>query len=628
MKYLYLSCICILFLLTGTHSNAQCLSNWTYSSPITITNSNPTALVNFQVKVVVNTSSLISAGHMLPGGEDIRFTQGNCCNFLCYAIESGMNTTTTNIWIKIDSIPASGSTIIDMNYGNPSAVAGENAGCTFDLWEPFDNAINHFAVSCGSGTYSVAGGIGSMSWSSQHMAISDITFDMDTVYTAEMKVNAASGNWPGINFSGIGGSAHYGYSMLLGSGVRIGKSGTSAPDYCRGENWASTVYPPPISSVGIWSITWIATGSITGDFPFTGTLTSTDIEHTRNQDMKVCIGGISSGTGSMDMDWIRVRKYAPLVPGFSVGAEGGLAFQTVSLGPDTSLCDINNLILDAGSGFVSYTWSTSDMTQTTTVNSPGTYFVNVIDASSCPSSDTITVAEFPPVNVNLGSDQSICPGDTLILDAGAGFTNYSWSSGGNAQLENATDSADYIVDVIDANGCAGSDTITVSVFPQPTAAFTFNSVSLATTFTNTSTGGNTYFWDFDDGNTSTAMDTVHVFSTPGTYNVCLTVTNTDGCTDISCSSVTVTNTSVENELENAGITLYPNPASDHIWINTLTEVENAEVKLIDVSGRTLFVRKFKTLDNQVLDITGYSAGMYVVEIVSGMNTYYSSIIIK
>ncbi len=51
-------------------------------------------------------------------------------------------------------------------------------------------------------------------------------------------------------------------------------------------------------------------------------------------------------------------------------------------------------------------------------------------------------------------------------------------------------------------------------------------------FQNLSDGGTSSLqaalWDFGDGNTGTAMNEVHVYNTPGTFDVTLTVTNSDG----------------------------------------------------------------------------------------------------
>jgi hypothetical protein len=629
-RVLFLAGTCMFFLAgTGLSLQAQCLQNWTYTTPIIITNSNPTPLVNFQVKLVVNTAAPIGAGHMLSSGNDIRFTQGNCCNELCFYVESGMNTSTTTIWVKVDSIPASGNTTIQMNYGNPSATDAQTPHCTFDLWEPFDSTSNHFTPSCGSGVYGVSGGVGVISWGSSYVAPSDITFDMDTVYTAEMNVTAASGNWPGINFSGATPSVNHGYSMLLGSGVRIGKAGSSAPDYCRGENWASTVFSTPVSVTGIWSITWISTGNIIGEFPGLGLLTSTDTEHSRNQDLKVCIGGISGGTGSLSMEWVRVRKYAPIAPAISAGSETTLSFLSVSLGPDTAFCGAINLNLDAGAGFSSYAWSgvASGTAQTTNVNTAGQVIIYAVDASSCPSTDTLLVTQFPPVNVSLGSDIMMCFGDTANLDAGAGFSNYLWSVSATTQTISVLNPGTYDVVVTDANGCTASDTVVVGLYPTPTAAFNQTSVSQTTTFTNTSTGGSTYFWDFGDGNTSTAMDTIHTFTTPGTYNVCLTVTSSNGCTATTCTSVTVTNTGIHENMAAAGISLYPNPATNTIWLNAITQLEAVQIAIVDMLGKTVVVKSYPDLTQQSIDITALHPGNYIVQISTGGKIYYTNLVV-
>lgn len=700
MKKIYILLFVVFLSSIINTSYSQCLQGWTYSSPITITNSNPVPLVNFQVRIIINTGALVSAGHMQASGNDIRFTQGNCCNFLPHTIESGMNTSTTAIWIRVDSVPAGGNAIIELNYGNSSAISVDNAVATFDMWEPFDAPMNHFSPTCGGGTYNVALGNGDLTWSSNYMIASDITFDMDTIYTVEGNVNSAAGNWPGINFSKVA-PDYKGYSMLLsGLQPRMGEAGTSASDFCRGENWASGILSAS-SVVGIWSVTWISTGNIIGSFPTIGAMSSTSTTHARDNHMKVCIGGISSGSGSMNLDWVRVRKYAASVPGFSVGSETPLSFQIVSLGADTNVCDITSgLTLDAGSGFSSYTWAgvASGSSQTAMVNTIGMVIINAMDASSCPSSDTLLVSEFPPVNVNVGVDQTICPEDTTALDAGSGFTGYVWSSGGNAQVENISSAGSYTVTVTDANGCTGADTvivsefspasvdlgpdqficlgdsaaldagsgfsayswssggsaqiesvgsagsyivnvtdgnsctdsdsIVVSLFPQPVSSFTFSSVSLSTSFTNTSTGGSTYFWDFGDGNTSTDFDTVHVFSASGTYNVCLTVTSADNCETTTCTSVIVTNTGLNNELSSAGINVYPNPAKDNVWINSSISHDEVNIFITDMLGKVIFKRSFKNFTGQSIDLSTFNSGNYIIQIIIDGRYYHTPLIVS
>jgi hypothetical protein len=73
----------------------------------------------------------------------------------------------------------------------------------------------------------------------------------------------------------------------------------------------------------------------------------------------------------------------------------------VDLGPDTTICINHVIVLDAGSGFASYLWSTGETTQTITVDAANYtagwhYFdVTVTNANNCEASDRIRVIMLP-----------------------------------------------------------------------------------------------------------------------------------------------------------------------------------------------------------------------------------------
>ena len=78
----------------------------------------------------------------------------------------------------------------------------------------------------------------------------------------------------------------------------------------------------------------------------------------------------------------------------------------------------------------------------------------------------------------------------------------------------------------------------------PDASFTFTPTSgpcpLTVHFTDTSTGSpSSWLWNFGDGNSSTEQNPVHVYTSPGTYYVSLTVSNCGGSdTTTSTNSIT------------------------------------------------------------------------------------------
>ncbi len=116
----------------------QPLAGWSYRRPITINNTaNSNNLTDYQVLVTLNTQSLISAGKMRSDCGDIRFTDSNGSTLLNYWIESGCNTASTKIWIKVPSIPANSTKTIYVYYGNPSATSLSNGDATFLFFDDF-----------------------------------------------------------------------------------------------------------------------------------------------------------------------------------------------------------------------------------------------------------------------------------------------------------------------------------------------------------------------------------------------------------------------------------------------------------------------------------------------------------
>ncbi|MBN1187114.1 MAG: T9SS type A sorting domain-containing protein, partial [Bacteroidales bacterium] len=94
----------------------------------------------------------------------------------------------------------------------------------------------------------------------------------------------------------------------------------------------------------------------------------------------------------------------------------------------------------------------------------------VYGCESAPKKVTLVINPLPVVD--LGSDTSSCSTSGITLDAGTGYTSYSWNNGvAETQTHTVTVSGDYFVAVTDNNSCTGSDTINVnfveSYTPRP-----------------------------------------------------------------------------------------------------------------------------------------------------------------
>ncbi len=141
------------------------------------------------------------------------------------------------------------------------------------------------------------------------------------------------------------------------------------------------------------------------------------------------------------------------------------ALPTVDLGENRSICQSESIDLSAGSGFVSYEWSTGESTETISISRAGVYSVSVND-ENCSASDEISVEVKDMPMVDLGQNISSCVGDTVTIDAGAGYESYAWSTGATSSSIEVSSPGTYNVSVTN-NGCSAIDGVTVSFYDLP-----------------------------------------------------------------------------------------------------------------------------------------------------------------
>jgi gliding motility-associated-like protein len=210
-----------------------------------------------------------------------------------------------------------------------------------------------------------------------------------------------------------------------------------------------------------------------------------------------------------------------------------------SAGADQSVCQDENVFLNA-SGGIHYQWNTSDTTQTVLLTgltaSTHHYYVTVSDASGCTGTDSIFVTVHAPPVPNLGTEAKICQGSAptpAYINAGAGYTDYRWSTGDSIQIIGVTDTGYVSVTVTDSYGCTGSDTIPVRSYPLPFAilgpADTVSICQFDTAWLDASSSINADSYLWSPGNETDSV--IHAVPlTSGIHEFGVTVTSPDGCT--------------------------------------------------------------------------------------------------
>ena len=223
--------------------------------------------------------------------------------------------------------------------------------------------------------------------------------------------------------------------------------------------------------------------------------------------------------------------------------------------------DINFNNQTAGPGNLSYSWNFgsganpggSNQVSPSNIRFPnaGNYNVNLQVVSSLGCSQTLQKAiSFSPYTASFTAPATAC------LNGPVTFTNTStpaspgssWDFGdgttgtGTPVAKKFTALGTYNVKLVNRYaGCVDSTIVPVTVMTTPSPVFTASDTvacqpNLTVQFTDRSPGNPTqWFWDFGDGQTSTAQNPSHTYTTTGSFDVKLTTVGGGG----SCSGTTV-----------------------------------------------------------------------------------------
>jgi|GEM_PF-2661873 len=248
----------------------------------------------------------------------------------------------------------------------------------------------------------------------------------------------------------------------------------------------------------------------------------------------------------------------------------------------------NQSTLAAGS--LSYFWDLNDLfttaVDTTAATDPTLIYTNpgsfsaILTATSergCSDTtvETVVILPYPVADFTV---QNHCADSTLILvnnssvTPSAGIT-YNWDFGNGDSSAAVQPTYAYpgigvqtITLEATSNGCTSSLNQSVTIHPNPVAAFTSNQACFgtATNFTNTSSlsaGSLTYLWNLASTVNSTLNNPTYVYPSDGMQTVTLEATSDQGCVDDTTVSVQV------NSLPQPSFTALPTCQGDVMAFN-------------------------------------------------------------
>jgi len=251
---------------------------------------------------------------------------------------------------------------------------------------------------------------------------------------------------------------------------------------------------------------------------------------------------------------------------------------------------------------------------------PGaTYYVSVraVNGAGLVSLTSTSDGQFvaPAPNASFtASNTIICPGDTVNYSSTSTNANsYQWQFTGGTPAVSTLQNPAVVYDSsgtydvsLTVSGIGGSDTLIqngyILVHPNAVAGFNALDTLIELTmgyayFTNNSTDATTYFWNFDDGTTSTDANPWHQYTAIGYYTVTL-IAYSSYCgsdTIVLTNYIHVVNTIGINEIsDNFHLTISPNPFNNQSVISyILNEDQNIRISLTDILGKQIVLKDEK-----------------------------------
>jgi len=156
----------------------------------------------------------------------------------------------------------------------------------------------------------------------------------------------------------------------------------------------------------------------------------------------------------------------------------------------------------------------------------------------------------------------------------------------------------------------------IHIIDDPIAGFDYSITNYLATFTNHSLFGETYFWEFGDGTTSSLPNPTHQYQPGDTYLAQLTVTNICGKNATQQTLIILTDT--EDLKNNFFINAYPNPSNEFILFE-MPALNYSSITLEIIDTRGTIISNFEIIEanrlfTQRLNISNLEQGMYFARV--------------
>ncbi len=256
----------------------------------------------------------------------------------------------------------------------------------------------------------------------------------------------------------------------------------------------------------------------------------------------------------------------------------------------------------------------------------GNYTVSVGSSSACGTlSGSVLISEPFELASSVDMLESTCGTEDdgrldVSIQGGVAPYTYEWNDGSTEAFITGVAGLYYTV-VIDAMGCSMYVEHDILAGGLPDANFQSSATTVLVNepvaFTNLSSAGADYIWNFGDGTTSTDQDATHSYALPGVYTVVLTANN--GTCDASVSQDINVQITTSVTATPAAFVMNAWSAGDQLIVeHGFDNGKPVLVDVLDAIGRVHMQKQFVGTPGRVsLTANTLSTGIWFVRITSG-----------
>lgn len=270
-----------------------------------------------------------------------------------------------------------------------------------------------------------------------------------------------------------------------------------------------------------------------------------------------------------------------------------------------------------------YRWSNGAQTRSIGVNTTGQFTVQVVNQFNCLSvaSDVVstTVNPLPPApRIAARGLTEFCDGDSVQLASNNETLKTTWNLTPDATAQTwARKSGAYVATVTDANGCVSppSNAVGVDVKALPSTPV----IARVGAYTLEATGvveGDDYAWQ-RDGQALPVRTQFVKAGREGQYAVRTRLTYAVPGRQLTCFSKTSGLFHLQFEAGDLGLSVYPNPSTGPLTVETREDIANAALTLFTPTGQVLFSETMPVFNERKFLDLPLTPGLYFFEVRAG-----------